>query len=211
MAEWHILLHDRIIKRFWLDEGMRMTLGRGGAVDIDLDNSAISRRHAVIERNQGVFFITDLNSTNGTKINGQRISGRVAVGTQDHIEMAKFRLVPAMGEDKHPVSLTAADFEGTVMVSNRKEAVGTGKGLCLTIVKGQAVPMRLRLDNTATVSLGKDRNCDMRVSGWFVAAKQCYISLRNGKYYVVPRYRWRRTKLNGRHIRKAMPYARGIP
>ncbi len=65
----------------------RLTLvGRNDAksgifVDIDLrpfvtDHKIISRRHAQIEQEGERFYLTDLVSTNGTKLNGQRIPPR---------------------------------------------------------------------------------------------------------------------------------------
>lgn len=41
-----------------------------GLVDFCLNESGVSRLHAKIERDDTGFFITDLNSTNGTKVNG---------------------------------------------------------------------------------------------------------------------------------------------
>ena len=41
-----------------------------GLVDLCLNEPGVSRLHAKIERDDTGFFITDLNSTNGTKVNG---------------------------------------------------------------------------------------------------------------------------------------------
>lgn len=48
----------------------RTSLGRRDTCDIVLSDSGISRRHAQIEKIGGRFWVTDLNSTNGTSVNG---------------------------------------------------------------------------------------------------------------------------------------------
>lgn len=41
--------------------------------DIVLERKSISKIHCVIARTDGLLFVRDLDSTNGTKVNGQRI------------------------------------------------------------------------------------------------------------------------------------------
>lgn len=55
----------------------RDTLSIGRALDNDLvvEDPAVSRHHAEIRRQYGRFYLTDLESTNGTKVNGKRVSG----------------------------------------------------------------------------------------------------------------------------------------
>lgn len=49
-----------------------------GMVDYVISNdTSVSRQHAVIQRKNGQFFVTDLGSTNGTFVNEKRISGTV--------------------------------------------------------------------------------------------------------------------------------------
>src|SRR5919199_444474 len=48
-------------------------IGRGAGNDIRLDHPTISRDHALIRRLDGGYVISDLGSTNGTFVNGQRV------------------------------------------------------------------------------------------------------------------------------------------
>ena len=48
-------------------------LGRSSKVDLTLESSELSRRHAVLKREHGTFSITDLDSTNGVFLNGTRV------------------------------------------------------------------------------------------------------------------------------------------
>lgn len=45
-------------------------------VDIWLASESVSRIHAKLEKKEGNFYITDLNSMNGTFVNGQRLMPR---------------------------------------------------------------------------------------------------------------------------------------
>ena len=54
----------------------RMILGRDVECDICLDDSLVSEEHAAISRNGKGYILEDLNSRNGTSINGERINRR---------------------------------------------------------------------------------------------------------------------------------------
>ena len=49
-------------------------LGRNVECDICLDDSLVSGEHAAISRNGGDFLLEDLNSRNGTSVNGESVS-----------------------------------------------------------------------------------------------------------------------------------------
>ena len=58
--------------RFELDEPI-VRLGRDASNTIQLHDTEVSRHHAEIRRADGDLRISDLNSSNGTFVNGQRI------------------------------------------------------------------------------------------------------------------------------------------
>lgn len=51
----------------------RITVGRDPVNTIELDDALVSRRHAVIQKIRDDFFLKDLDSTNGTLVNGQPV------------------------------------------------------------------------------------------------------------------------------------------
>lgn len=51
----------------------KLYVGRGFENDIIIDNPTTSKRHAEIYRKDGNFYIRDLNTTNGTMLNGVRV------------------------------------------------------------------------------------------------------------------------------------------
>jgi pSer/pThr/pTyr-binding forkhead associated (FHA) protein len=50
-----------------------ISIGRGKSNDITVDDKMASRQHAFIQKIKDEYYIKDLNSTNGTRINGEFI------------------------------------------------------------------------------------------------------------------------------------------
>jgi pSer/pThr/pTyr-binding forkhead associated (FHA) protein len=50
-----------------------MLVGRGSHCDLVIDNSTVSRHHAHLFFREGRWILVDLESTNGTHVNGARV------------------------------------------------------------------------------------------------------------------------------------------
>jgi pSer/pThr/pTyr-binding forkhead associated (FHA) protein len=77
--------------RFLVDQA-QSSIGRATDSQIFLDDVTVSRKHAAIEVEGGVFTIQDLGSLNGTYLNNQSIS-KSALKTGDEIQVGKFHLL----------------------------------------------------------------------------------------------------------------------
>jgi diguanylate cyclase (GGDEF)-like protein len=66
-------------------------VGRDPGCDILLNDEAVSRRHAEIYFNQvdNTVWVTDLQSTNGTYLNGKRISSTKGIGNDDVVRIGR--------------------------------------------------------------------------------------------------------------------------
>lgn len=62
-----------------------LIVGRSDTCDIYIDDTKLSRQHFVLERDNDCFYIMDLQSRNGTMLNGIRISGRQQIKSGDKI------------------------------------------------------------------------------------------------------------------------------
>ena len=84
--------HSSWLERFILIGRPATTIGRGPDVDIPIWDRSVSRRHAQIEWRDASWAIRDLESTNGTKVNGARLGNsdfnRIAIG--DQIEVGRY-------------------------------------------------------------------------------------------------------------------------
>ncbi len=69
-----------------LQGGALIKIGRAPDNDIVVNHPQVSRHHAVLERTGTTIKITDLGSTNGTMVNGQRVSA-VALNPGDMIQL----------------------------------------------------------------------------------------------------------------------------
>jgi len=78
-------------------QGGKTTIGRNSENDLVLDDADVSRFHAMIIGQEGRYFIEDLNSANGTLLNGHRIQGRQPLNDQDKIRIADFIMEFGMG------------------------------------------------------------------------------------------------------------------
>jgi ABC-type multidrug transport system ATPase subunit len=70
----------------------QMLIGRGEECEIRIDGLLISNHHARISQSGGMVVIEDLNSTNGTYINGQRITGRRQLPPEAVVQIGPFLL-----------------------------------------------------------------------------------------------------------------------
>ena len=72
--------------------GAPMRIGRAPECELVLRDSRASRRHARLAARDGVLVLTDLGSTNGTRVNGHRIT-EVVLGAGDRIAIGETTLV----------------------------------------------------------------------------------------------------------------------
>ena len=68
------------------------TLGRSSACDLVLDYNYVSRQHARLEKTKDGYLIEDGGSTNGTFVNGRRISGQQMLASGDQIDIGELSL-----------------------------------------------------------------------------------------------------------------------
>ncbi len=88
------------------------TIGRKPDNDVQIDNLAVSGHHARVIRILNDYFLEDLDSTNGTSVNGTPIS-KHALNDGDRIDIGKHQL-QFVNEDQGE---TADDLEKTVVMN----------------------------------------------------------------------------------------------
>lgn len=87
-------------------------VGRREFCDVVLADSSLSKRHAVLVRTDGLLIVRDLVSTNGTKVNGQRVMWG-ALMPNDRLTLGRYKMKVYLGPDSAPSpSETHARREG---------------------------------------------------------------------------------------------------
>ncbi|MEN8141494.1 MAG: FHA domain-containing protein [Thermodesulfobacteriota bacterium] len=202
MKQWSVMLQDKVIRTFAIEDGERLIIGRGDDANIRIDNPAISRHHAALEIQNGKPYIQDLCSLNGTKVNGKAVDF-IQISESDTINLGKFTLISGTPENSRTTLSSAGapmDLEdATIFTPGKKPAQPEKKegiGPLLQVASGNGSPGKLLLKGRNSVKIGKDANSDIVITGLFIAASQCYISLRDNGYHLIPQKSWRKTKVN---------------
>ncbi|MFN0072168.1 MAG: FHA domain-containing protein, partial [Chloroflexota bacterium] len=70
----------------------RCTIGRRTELAVSLDDGHLSARHAELAPRAGTWFLRDLGSTNGTRLNGAPVESELRVAPGDFIELGSVTL-----------------------------------------------------------------------------------------------------------------------
>jgi pSer/pThr/pTyr-binding forkhead associated (FHA) protein len=112
---------DGLVLKEMALEKERTTIGRKPHNDIQIDNLAISGEHAAIVTILNDAFLEDMNSTNGTYVNGQPVKKHV-LKSNDVIELGKYRL-------KYLADNAASGAEQDEAMSYAQASVATDAGV----------------------------------------------------------------------------------
>ncbi|PLX41441.1 MAG: hypothetical protein C0608_05765 [Deltaproteobacteria bacterium] len=181
------LVHSKLRLSLYLDDTLmdeklfdqaKIVIGRDPSCDFTIDNKLISGTHAKITREHGGYYVEDIGSTNGTFLNGRRISKEF------------LRLGSEITVGKHRITLThegESDFSGeadetilpltdeTINLSPseaerlyqraREESLASLSGE-LALVKGKGAPLKVRLTKLMT-KVGAAPDADLTLKGFF--------------------------------------------
>jgi adenylate cyclase len=143
---------------FELREGPSLVIGRAPNSDVPIFDPTISRRHAEVQCGADKFVIRDLESSNGTYVNGERVSER-AIAPGDVLTFGKvsFRVTEApdvptpvpRSSPAHPTPDSGSRAGGTIR--RQLPALGT-RGMLSSRLRGPDI----------TASPSEDGNRDER-------------------------------------------------
>ncbi|HLA43707.1 MAG TPA: FHA domain-containing protein [Aggregatilineales bacterium] len=97
-------------KEYVLTEGSTVTIGRSLSNEISIREQHVSRQHAVINYQYGMFMISDLGSANGTFVNDKQLTEPFPLASGDVIRL----YVPTI------------QFSGVVTEEDEERAIETG-------------------------------------------------------------------------------------
>jgi pSer/pThr/pTyr-binding forkhead associated (FHA) protein len=84
----------------------RFTIGRDAACDLVLSNMTVSRTHADLRREADGWLLSDAGSTNGTRLNGWRVTEPVPIRAGDQVTFGALTLVVADHAWRAAVAIT---------------------------------------------------------------------------------------------------------
>ena len=107
MPKMIVSIDGVVIKEVQLTKD-RTSLGRRPYNDIVIDNLAVSGEHSVLQMSGNDVYLEDLNSTNGTYVNGKAVKKQL-LQNGDTVEIGKYKI-------KYVNEAAAAGFEKTMII-----------------------------------------------------------------------------------------------
>ena len=164
MPKMIVSIDGVVIKEVSLSKD-RTTLGRRPYNDIVIDNLAVSGEHAVIQVIGSEVYLEDLNSTNGSYLNGKAIKKQL-LQNEDVVEIGKYRIKFSAGIDSQPGSPVA------IKPSIAKSPVGAVANAAIKVLSGVATGREVALTKVVT-TIGKPgiaiAAITRRASGYVIA------------------------------------------
>jgi len=194
----------------WVMDKPVFNIGRTADNDIPIDNLAVSRLHAVLEKEKGDVFIRDCDSLNGTQLNGRRV-GRARLQDGDEIVIGKHTLkVQRQSGIEAVASHDVAPFDQTVIITpgqkppmmqaTQSPGAATGPRLVEYTDFGDNV---IEL-NKPHMTMGKDATADIELDGFLVAKQHAEIVRENGNYVLRHINGMRKVSVGGKTVKECV-------
>lgn len=216
MAKFILKFNEAVIKEIPIEKDV-VSIGRKEENDIHIDNMAVSGRHAKLVLEGDSHILYDLNSLNGTFVNGVKIS-KAKLKNNDQIIIGKHTLIFKEEEEEKkrpmisPEELSATGE--TVILDTRKqrellaqkppkaakappareEKIGV-----ITVISGGSGPREVELTKRLTI-LGKASDVDIKCSGFFVGKTAAIINRRPNGYFLSYSEGMAKPKVNGKTV-----------
>jgi pSer/pThr/pTyr-binding forkhead associated (FHA) protein len=196
---------DSVLKEVPVDVDP-VTIGRSPQGDIFIDNPAVSFHHARVIAYDGIYYVEDLGSLNGTFLNGARVT-QAPLTHGDVITVGKhtvrFSTDPAEVKPQAPARQQheeeVAKLTGTMVLDTKRrrelqEAFEKGQTAAvttrarmgkLTVLKGKTTEKEYLL-TTSTSMIGKSPQCAIRLKGWFAPKIAGMITKHAEIYHLSP-------------------------
>ena len=127
MAKFVVFYNNELLKTYELDEPV-VSIGRLPENTISIANMGVSRRHVKIEEDTDhSYVLSDLNSLNGTYVNGKRIK-KVMLQSGDKISIGKYSILYEEGNGTTSEGVTQQQAD-SVNKQAPKEYIGAAADL----------------------------------------------------------------------------------
>lgn len=171
-----LVLSGRTLERFEFDdEFARLRVGRSEDCEVRIDNLGVSRHHCELVQQDGYVVLRDLQSNNGTFVNGNKVEVH-NLNAGDVITLGKYSLEyqgPAPPAQHGLLVSEGGEPDGALTVQVDPAALARMAGGKATRVRGYFLLQtdggkeRTLVLEKPVFLMGKDADADLRLEGWF--------------------------------------------
>ena len=123
-----------------------VVVGRKEECDVRLDHKSISKLHCVLVKTDGLLLLRDLGSTNGTRVNGQRVR-RAALLPNDQLQIASLKYAvqlageePGPGPNEFTQQLDGKELARLIEKSDKPGELDSDSDIEIPVVRTNALP-----------------------------------------------------------------------
>jgi ABC-type multidrug transport system ATPase subunit len=156
-------------------------IGREQNVDIQIKDQSISRRHARINYLAGVYRLEDLQSSNGTYINGQLVAGNRALRSGDQIRLGETVHIEFIVVEE---SESDVDINGLTRIDVKEQNTQTSALRHLTVTATGMPPYIVALQNDR-YTLGREEDNDIVIRSKIVSRHHAILERQGYGYDLV--------------------------
>ncbi len=116
-------------------------VGRDKSCDVVIHGESLSRRHARLVLRGSEWFVEDLGSKNGTRINGQTVGSMLPFTTEDQLQFGEVKAV--LVQRKDPPSVTVKPAYMVMQNTKERGVIYELKGPSITVGRGRGNDIRI--------------------------------------------------------------------
>lgn len=165
--------------------GREARIGRLTECDVHLSEAGVSREHAKIIQEDNQFYLIDLESGNGTLLNGLSLKAheKTILKNNDRITINNYHLRFFLTDEifdealKEEEEITNADILEVKLLKKVLDAVDQETVPSLEVLNGVAEGQRFFLtDDIQEMTLGRGEDCDFSINEFVVSRRHAKIS-----------------------------------
>jgi pSer/pThr/pTyr-binding forkhead associated (FHA) protein len=195
MAKVLLKYKEAVVREIMLEKETT-TIGRKPENDIVIDNQAVSGHHALLRTDGDHILIEDLNSLNGTYINGHKVS-KTDVFNGDIILIGVHTLTVSSGKnkeaDKKTFAVRGRSMDETMVISpdDKKKIISASdkdkpEPLGGFLVLEGSTDQKQYEFNEKVSAIGKEEGCAIMLKGLFAPKLAALVNRRKEGYFITP-------------------------
>jgi pSer/pThr/pTyr-binding forkhead associated (FHA) protein len=196
MPTLKLVFKNKTLENYPLQKGYSLTIGRKRNNDVIIENLAVSSHHAKIDSVGDGFVLIDLQSKNGSFVNG-KLGDSHWLKPGDIISIGKHTLVFSYSEDEEQQDDGTEEIEKTMIMdtSDYRSMITKSKDEAAT------PPAKTKKTDTSVIKIGRHPESDIVVKGFGIGRTAATVSRRPDGFYLSYIGGMSRPKVNSKKVK----------